>query len=893
KKKQLILKRIKNELTTEEINDCYQKGYYKKKSFLHKDNPMYVAIKLQFDSNDQNIGTTNAVFSETLSREIDKCVDISGVDNLSFECNMSLNDAYEDSRNKVDYFTAYEIALMNIEDPYGDYDRDFVELDSSMAHATETSNRISTDGMVTTSINEAFLDSGASVNLIDKPSMLRDRKIVSDNEAMMLYHQGKWHRSRVVGNVVINNINGKEIVIRNVWVFPDLPNLTLAVNCLRADPLSPFEFFMNNKSTYIAVKQSKEDLTNGKPQIVFNTRQDPKTKLEYLMFDNYELRAPNWDLKKESPVKFDKIGNVGTVNHISSYLNEKTLNIKSHVESVHKIGHVNFGEILEGIRIGAFKYEQLTPNSIKGLKASDFNCEECDRAKIINASFRTSVHKVDSIGGCIHMDLHGPVNISRNGYRYFAIFVDEYTGYVWTIPLRHKSDATKATIVLLNLISNQFSQVKAIRTDHGTEFFDLHKFCIDQGIDHQASVEYAHQQNGRAERMIRHITTLCRALILESSAPAELWREALRLATHTTNMQYIRHVGGEKKTAFELLYGRVPNLSRFHPFGVDCIAFIPIEKQGKVVTENHGKEYGKFAPHGHRAIYLGEAPIFTGNTDTFWSQQGSIVYDIETYKIIIALKIIVYNHTYQNLKKYKKIQIDKDHVIPGSVFDVLTLNDFVNHPSQIITDEYTTNTTADNQNVTTEQETTTTSDAVDITTIDDSSKRITRSQTNKGTSANYVYDSENEEEDDNKKIAISNAQEESTDSNLVHHQEEDLEIDNSPNEWKNKDMDMVNDYMNNSPTVSGSYIDNEEKALKRKSLGSGRSEIVKRFKKDLIIGNQRFGFGMIKEGDKIHATVNTIVIDDMKIRASEVKIPNTYFDVLKNKHADFWKEAME
>ncbi|MDN6572431.1 MAG: hypothetical protein L0L22_15730, partial [Staphylococcus equorum] len=223
-KEKLIIKRIKGELTTEEMKDCYEKGYYKTGGFLHRENPMYLSIQQRFEGDTKNIGTANAIYSETLPRDIDNCVDISGVDNLSFESNMTLNDAYEASRNRVDYFTAHEIALMNFEDPYGDYDRECVELDSSMAHATETSNRVSTDGMVTTGENEAFLDTGASVNLIDKPSMLRDRKIVSDNNAMMLNHQGKWHRSRVVGNVVLNNINGKEIVIRNVWVFPGLPN---------------------------------------------------------------------------------------------------------------------------------------------------------------------------------------------------------------------------------------------------------------------------------------------------------------------------------------------------------------------------------------------------------------------------------------------------------------------------------------------------------------------------------------------------------------------------------------------------------------------------------------------------------------------------------------------
>ena len=69
--------------------------------------------------------------------------------------------------------------------------------------------------------------------------------------------------------------------------------------------------------------------------------------------------------------------------------------------------------------------------------------------------------------------------------------------------LTHKSDAFETFIKLAKKLQNEIgSFVKAIRTDHGTEFenHDFATFCDDHGIDHNFSAPYTPQQNGVAER---------------------------------------------------------------------------------------------------------------------------------------------------------------------------------------------------------------------------------------------------------------------------------------------------------------------------------------------------------------------------------------------------------
>ncbi|MDN6161437.1 MAG: DDE-type integrase/transposase/recombinase, partial [Atopostipes sp.] len=922
--KEIRKRYIRGELTKEEHQDCFQKGFFKKGELLDKGSVAYIQAKHHVErmgngymtgdqksskeKKDQQTDSINLVTS-SYTKEEDMVHNIIDKD--------TQEEQVWDTKMHNEYFTAHEVALMNFEDQYGDYNLGVIPEDELPASNFSGINQLSKDGVVNTAAHEAFLDSGTTIHLIDKPSKLIDRRIVKVEEARTVKHQGKELVLRIVGKVKIGNINGKDILINDVWVYNDLPNFTLSMNRLRDDN-SQFTVFATNKDTFVALKRSNEEIKNNQDQVVFKTRRDPVSCLEYLNLADYEMRPPGWVNEYMNSFDFEK-KNTDSINSIDG---TRSSIIRAKITALHKIGHINYGEILESIKQGIVRYETLSPEDVSGFKSKDFICEECDQSKIINASFKTSTHPVSAIGDRIHLDLHGPIAISRNGYQYFAIYVDEYSGYVWTVPLKSKSDASKASIILINLISHQFNPVKSIRTDHGTEFNKLNEFCVNTGIDHECSVVYAHQQNGRAERMIRHITTLCRSILLESLAPVELWREALRLATHVTNMQYIRHIAGEKKTAFEALYRRKPDMTRFHPFGVDCVAFIPIERQNKVITENHGSEYGKFAPRGHKAIYLGEAPLFTGNTDEYRSQQGSIVYNIETNQVQVVLKVISHNNTYRNLQHYKSVQQSKHTITPGKVYDILTLNDFVDNPHYISPDprqiyefeNYTQADLADNSNTITPSSTTSISTNNNSTPTSnvynentqqsstmDSSPRQTRSSTGAVKRVRYS-ESDDEEEPPVKhqEEAMVSHQEESPTSQSSTHQEEDLVEDEQPMEWSTEDMKKANDYMKNSDEVNSSFLDLEKKVLqqfnkkKHQSMkkGVGRVGINKRrFKKDDIILNKPFvnKKNILATGDSINAAI----VSELKLRTNDIKVPNTLFEALNSKYVEFWEEAMK
>jgi len=78
-------------------------------------------------------------------------------------------------------------------------------------------------------------------------------------------------------------------------------------------------------------------------------------------------------------------------------------------------------------------------------------------------------------------------------------FLDNYSSYCRVAFLCKKSDATEAIKAVFRLWSNTTSQsIKHLHTDNGGEYMtsELQFFLCEQGIVHETSTLYVHQQNG-------------------------------------------------------------------------------------------------------------------------------------------------------------------------------------------------------------------------------------------------------------------------------------------------------------------------------------------------------------------------------------------------------------
>lgn len=116
---------------------------------------------------------------------------------------------------------------------------------------------------------------------------------------------------------------------------------------------------------------------------------------------------------------------------------------------------------------------------------------------------------------------------STEEHRYFVIFLDVYSKYLWYFPLRLKSDVFPIFIQFHKMVERQFStKIKQIQTDWGGEYRSLRKFFKEIGIVHRLPCPHTHEQNGKIERRHRHIVEIGLALLAHGSVPQMFWHFA-------------------------------------------------------------------------------------------------------------------------------------------------------------------------------------------------------------------------------------------------------------------------------------------------------------------------------------------------------------------------------
>nr|GFC96402.1 putative ribonuclease H-like domain-containing protein [Tanacetum cinerariifolium] len=170
------------------------------------------------------------------------------------------------------------------------------------------------------------------------------------------------------------------------------------------------------------------------------------------------------------------------------------------------------------------------------------------------------------------MDLCGPMRIaSINKKWYILVIVDDYSRYTWVHFLRSKDEALAVIITFLKRITVLLqSPVIIIRTDNDTEFKNqvLKVYFDSVGISHQMSSVRTPQQNGLVERQNQTLVEAARTMLIFSRAPLFLWAEAIATTCFTQNRSIIHR--RFKKTPYELINGRKPDISFLYVFGALC-----------------------------------------------------------------------------------------------------------------------------------------------------------------------------------------------------------------------------------------------------------------------------------------------------------------------------------
>ena len=239
---------------------------------------------------------------------------------------------------------------------------------------------------------------------------------------------------------------------------------------------------------------------------------------------------------------------------------------------------------------------------VDGFKITDkdvgdcVTCDTCIQGKIFQQRSRKPDKRAENVLDLVHCDLAGPIEpMTKEGYRYVLLFVDDYSGMQMAYFLKHKHHALEATEKYLADIS-VFGRVKCIRSDNGGEFVnkEFEALLIRNKIKHERSAPYSPHQNGTVERGWRSIFDMARCLLVQSKLPKSMWVYAVLASVHIRNRCYNHRTD---KTPYESCTGQKPDLSKLHVFGTVCYGYVQQTKK----LDAHAKQgifvgYDKTSP---------------------------------------------------------------------------------------------------------------------------------------------------------------------------------------------------------------------------------------------------------------------------------------------------------
>ena len=221
-------------------------------------------------------------------------------------------------------------------------------------------------------------------------------------------------------------------------------------------------------------------------------------------------------------------------------------------------------------------------------------CESCQQGKHVRLPFTSSISRSTFPFELLHCDLWTSPHTSVSGFKYYLVILDDYTHFVWTFPLRNKSEVYTIFLNFQRYVAVHFLlPIRFIQCDNGREF-DNHKnrnFFLQHGILLRFSCPYTSPQNGKAERSLRTINDIVRTLLIHSSMPPKFWAEALRTATYLLNIRPSQV--NPKTTPYFSLFLCHPNYPELRVFG--CLCF----------PNTSATSPNKLAPRSLPCVFLG------------------------------------------------------------------------------------------------------------------------------------------------------------------------------------------------------------------------------------------------------------------------------------------------
>uniref|UniRef100_A0A2N9GRJ3 Integrase catalytic domain-containing protein n=1 Tax=Fagus sylvatica TaxID=28930 RepID=A0A2N9GRJ3_FAGSY len=353
-------------------------------------------------------------------------------------------------------------------------------------------------------------------------------------------------------------------------------------------PLVPSPIIYTADSSHMSVSHigtiSSPDLTIPDTYLV------PKLSLNLLSVGQLcelglDLHFSNHGVDVQDPLTGKLLGTGRKTGRLFELCN---LQIPSHMVSSSVAATTTLSPDLWHSRLGHASLSRLQLLASQGhlgsVNFNKFDCMSCQFGKQTKLPFNNSDSFSSAPFDLVHSDVWGPAPFTtEGGSRYFVIFVDDYSRFTWIYLLKHRSDLVSIFQTFHKMIQTQFSRtIKVFRSDNAQEYHDKSFLSIldSNGTLPHYSCPYTSQQNGRAERKLRHILDVVRTLLISASIPERFWGEAALTAVYTINR--IPSPTTHKKSPFELLYDKIPDYSSLRVFGCVCFVSLPSHERNKL-----------------------------------------------------------------------------------------------------------------------------------------------------------------------------------------------------------------------------------------------------------------------------------------------------------------------
>lgn len=134
-------------------------------------------------------------------------------------------------------------------------------------------------------------------------------------------------------------------------------------------------------------------------------------------------------------------------------------------------------------------------------KTSSFLCNACSVNKSHKTPFSDSSLTSTKPLELIFSDVWTSPVLSREGFKYYVIFLDHYTHYVWLYPLHRKSDTFEVLVRFKELVENKLQhRIITLYSDNGGEYIAMSNYLAANGITHLTTPPHTPGHNGFSER---------------------------------------------------------------------------------------------------------------------------------------------------------------------------------------------------------------------------------------------------------------------------------------------------------------------------------------------------------------------------------------------------------